>query len=158
MNNVGQHYERQILTINDVFEAFGGFSGTIYIFLALIEWFFGAPFKTLDLAVSYQRLKEIHSNIVTADERAKSAQYADRIGLSFYLKYYFIKTWPFCFNFCCSKEAKVSPRVGSDAASANMEDPTFDQMNDYYDDITDQIDYVLSLKNLARLGGVRKRG
>lgn len=56
MDNIGTAYERRIQTVNAVLGNLGGLAGTVVAALGFVDWFFGAPFRELDLSVSFRKL------------------------------------------------------------------------------------------------------
>lgn len=59
LGNVGMAYTRYIRTVNDVAAELGGQASAVFVFLTIAEMFLGKPFRLLDLAISFQALKEL---------------------------------------------------------------------------------------------------
>lgn len=72
----------------------------------------------------------------------------NRLNIMFYLKYWYFKILPFFFYGCCDQHRKVRKFDGS----KSFNDPTFDDIVNYYEELNSQVQYQLSLKNLANLG------
>lgn len=56
MGNVGEAYERKIMTVSSIFSSIGGtYYGLLASFL-FVDFVFGHPFRDLDIAISFRKL------------------------------------------------------------------------------------------------------
>ena len=133
MSNVGNSYSRQIKTIMQEATEIGGIASGFFIFLVIVELFFGPPFRQLDLGISFQTLKEIHSDAFNEDELRKSKHYASRLTVWFYIKFFCYRTFPLCFDNCCQKNAKLAKDW-----NRSWDDPTFQEVITYYEELINQ--------------------
>ena len=69
--------------------------------------FFGQPFKDLDLAVSFQKLKEkVSPETYEQLKQLPSTKYDRHISCSFYAKFFFYKRFRTLFDCCYGQEFK----------------------------------------------------
>ena len=60
MDNVGNTYERKRTNVADVLALIGGIARTLFFAFEIMLLLAAQPFRELNLAVSFQRLKEKH--------------------------------------------------------------------------------------------------
>lgn len=149
-----RNIDRSILSFVDELSVVGGLARSLVAIFYCIYIFFGTPFRMLDLAVSFQKLKEMsqkRKRVLTPCEEA-AEKFDDHITWNFYARLFCFQMLPPCFKCCFDKNAKMETHSGSDHHhhhDGHDHNPTFIEMYSHYEELINQVQYELSLKKVA---------
>ena len=130
----------------------GGLIDIFYIAICLLIWYFGTPFKDLDLAISFNKLMtKINKkhNMQFKSEELTTA-YEKHIGICFFMQHFAYKRLPPFLHSCLGlKEDKSSKMARRETMKTGQIDthPSFWAMADHFDELHQQVKYELSLRN-----------
>lgn len=90
LSHEGTYYTRKIKSLLNEIAIIGGLSRTLFYGFLVLVLFFVKPFKDLELAISFQYLRE-KENLEGESRSSKSNRFQEDIGLLFYLQYFVFK-------------------------------------------------------------------
>ena len=106
--SISTHHQRKISNFIDESAVLGGLARTLWFICYVSYWFFGYPFRELNLALSYQKLREkkasLNSTQDESHENLRAYKYKAHTGFCFYVKLFCLKRLPLCFDCCCARK------------------------------------------------------